>query len=150
VDTLGMVLLTSGALVVAFAAAFLVVRGLKTRGETAVRSRYPDARLVMPNAMFFGQQSKGVRQLRGNGTLAITDRELYFRKWAPAAEHIIPISAIQVIETPLAFLGKSYGRPLLKIVYRTDNEQTDAVAWYVPDLDSVREQLEMLRSQSRA
>lgn len=141
VGALSIILLTFGILLVVFAIVFAAVRGMKTRGEAAVRDRYPDARLIIPNAVFFGQESKGLGQVRGNGTLAITEREVYFRKWLPATEYTIPLSSIQAVETPTSFLGKSYGRPLLKLVYRDENGQPDSIAWYVPQLEAVTKAL---------
>jgi hypothetical protein len=145
VEALNIILLTFGILAVVFGATFLVLRQMRVRGEQEVRTRYPNAKLVIPSAVFFGQQSKGVGQLRGNGTLAITDREVYFRKWVSPTEHIIPIARIEAIESPRAFLGKSYGRPLLKLNYRRDDGQPDSIAWYVPNLEAAASQIEALR-----
>src|SRR5512147_2315477 len=86
----------------------------KARGEAA-RQRFPNARAIVAGANFFGQQSHGVTQLRGNGTLVITDSEVYFEMWLPRRELTIPLSAVQGSETVRGFLGKTVGRPLLKI-----------------------------------
>lgn len=145
-EPIAIVALVFAILLVVFTLMFLVLRSLTAQGEAAVRARYPDARLVIPSANFFGQESRGVGQLRGNGTLALTDQQIYFRKWVPVTEYTIPFASIQAIETPLAFLGKSYGRRLLKIVYLTDAGTRDSIAWYVPNLDAVKDQIEMLRA----
>ena len=95
--------------------------------------------------MFFGQQSKGATQLRGTGTLLLTDDALYFRKWVPMTEYIIPFDSIVSIETPKGHLGKTYGKPLLKVNYRSAGGGADSIAWYVRDLESVKAQIERKR-----
>ena len=147
-NAIEIVLLTAAILLIVLAVTFLVVRQLRTRGEADVRAKYPAARLVIPNALFVGQESKGVAQVRGNGTLAVTDREMYFRRWLPDTEYVILLDSIQTIETPLAFLHKSYRRPLLRVNYRAENGQPDAMGWYVPDAESVKRQIEALRGGS--
>jgi hypothetical protein len=56
------------------------------------------------NANFFGQQSHGVKQIRGNGVLILTDKELYFGMWVPKKEIKIPLFAIKSIDNPNSFL----------------------------------------------
>lgn len=135
-------------LLIAFVAVSFFLRRLATQNEAAARAKYPAARMVVPDAVFFGQQSKGSMQLRGNGTLLLTDRELYFRKWLPVTEYAIPLSQIESIETPKIYLGKTYGRPLLKINYRGADGQPDSMGWYVSDIESVRRQLDAVRGVS--
>ncbi|MCK4953145.1 hypothetical protein KAS14_05120 [Candidatus Bathyarchaeota archaeon] len=35
------------------------------------------------SANFFGQESLGLGQVRGNGVLVLTEKELYFEMWSP-------------------------------------------------------------------
>jgi hypothetical protein len=111
--------------------------------EQALRARFPQARVIIPRANFFGQESKGRFQWRGNGTLVVTDQEVFFEKWLPRREVHIPLTSIQAVETPRRFLGKTLGsNPLLKITYRAEGKQTDAVAWFFPEVASVQQLLE--------
>jgi hypothetical protein len=142
-------LLTVSVLIVFFAivfgAVFLFLRPMASRNIAAALERHPSAQVLERAAMFFGQESKGVTQLRGNGTLLLTERELYFRKWVPMTEYVIPLRSITAIETPKGHLGKTYGKPLLKVSYQRDDGQPDSIAWYVRDLDAAIAQVEAMR-----
>lgn len=123
---------------------FATVWRLLSRRAEAVRQRFPNAIAVVPGANFFGQESKGVLQTRGNGTLVLTDTELYFEKFIPRQEIHIPLSTIQRIETAKSHLGKTVFRPLLKVVYQNEAGQPDSIAWLVPDVEGLKQQLEAL------
>lgn len=105
--------------------------------EAKARERFPHARLILPNVNFFGQKSLGVAQLRGNGTLVVTDELVHFQRWVSPAEFQISRSQIQSIETPRSFLGKTQGVQLLQINYLNEHGEADAMAWRVPDLDAL-------------
>jgi hypothetical protein len=102
--------------------------------EAHARERYPNARQIDRAASFFGQESRGATQMRGNGTLILTDSDLIFEIWAPNRQFCIPLQSIQAIENPTSFLGKSRFTPLLKVVYVNDEGTTDSMAWQVRDL----------------
>ncbi|PWH12834.1 MAG: hypothetical protein DDG60_11580 [Anaerolineae bacterium] len=119
---------------VVFGGAVAVVRYIGRQKEAGARARYPRARRVERAANFFGRESRGVMQMRGNGILVLTDAELIFEMWLWNTEVRIPLRSIQSVETPLSFLGKSRLTPLLKVVYTTPEGGTDAVAWQVSDL----------------
>lgn len=123
-------------LVVIGGGVILLVRAMARRNQRAAEQEYPNARHIEPVANFFGQQSRGIRQLRGNGTLILTDSELIFKQWVTNKVFRIPLSAIQAIENPTSFLGKWQGAPLLKIVYSVDGGM-DAMAWRVRDLNEM-------------
>jgi hypothetical protein len=120
--------------VVVFGGVFVVLRNVARQKEASARERYPNARHIDRAASFFGQESRGVTQLRGNGTLLLTDSDLIFEMWVPNREFRIPLRSIQAIENPASFLGKSRFTPLLKVVYTNDQGTTDSMAWQVPDL----------------
>jgi hypothetical protein len=117
-----------------FGGAFVVLRNVAKQKESSARERYPNARHIDRAASFFGQESRGATQLRGNGTLILTDSDLIFEMWVPNREFRIPLRSIQTIENPTSFLGKSRFTPLLKVVYTNDQATTDSMAWQVPDL----------------
>lgn len=121
---------------------FSLVRQLAAERARAAQERFPNARLLLPNVNFFGQESAGVMQGRGNGTLVLTDSELYFERWVPRKEYRIPLAAIDSLETPTAFLGKTMFRPLLRVNFKNDAGQMDAMAWLVPDLEGTMRTIE--------
>ncbi len=120
--------------VVIFGGALVWLRNTARQKEAAARAHYPQALQIDRAASFFGQESRGVTQMRGNGTLILTDTDLIFEMWVPATEFRIPLRRIQSLENPTAFLGKTRFTPLLKVVYTNEQGATDAIAWQVPDL----------------
>ncbi|RMD73560.1 MAG: hypothetical protein D6823_13145 [Chloroflexi bacterium] len=111
-----------------FAGVLVVLRYTARQKEASARERYPTARQI-DHASFFGKESRGVTQLRGNGTLILTDSELIFELWVPNTAFRIPLRSIQALENPTSFLGKSRVTPLLKVVYTNAQGSTDAMAW---------------------
>ena len=87
------------------------------------------------NVQGLGLESRGKGQVRGNGWLVLTADELRFRQWVPDRETRIPRSAITAVETDRWWLGKSVGRKLLVVRWRTPEGGEDAMAWNVRDLD---------------
>jgi hypothetical protein len=120
------------------------------RRALAEAESYLAARTVLmrDGACSFGRESHGVTQIRGNGILALTDTELWFRMLLPARTTTVPVSAITAIETPRSHLGKGTIRPLLKVRFTTDHGE-DAIAWSVANLDRWIAKLEQLTGISR-
>ncbi|MBI5929246.1 MAG: hypothetical protein HY862_08055 [Chloroflexi bacterium] len=144
-DTLVIVLMAGFATVVTLVVVFSLLGRATRQREAAIRERFPNTKMVIRGANFFGQESKGVVQLRGNGVLAITTSEVYFELLAPRHAWRTAIGNIQAVETVKSHLGKTVGRPLLKIRYINEQGRTDSVAWLVPNLEAVIQTLEGLR-----
>jgi MFS family permease len=83
-------------------------------------------------ANFFGQESLGAAQMRGNGALVLTRAGLHFFMAVPERELEIPASAIAGTEIVRWHLGKSVGRELVKVRFRTPAGE-DSAAWWVSD-----------------
>ena len=139
---LGITAVTVIALALVFGVSFLGIRGLAGGVIDEAQRRYPNPRLMVKNASFFGQESLGVTQGRGNGTLVITDLELVFIRWWPRKEFVIPLKAITGLDTPSSFLGKTRFTPLLKVSFTNDSGLPDSMAWHVADLGGVKTALE--------
>ena len=90
--------------------------------------------LTSNGANFFGQESLGRTQIRGNGLLLLTSDELFFGMWLPKREYLIPLVSIHELESPKSFFGRTKFRPLLKIVFTNDSGETDSCAWLVRDV----------------
>lgn len=129
-----------------FGAAFALLGRMARRKEASARARYPQARHIDRAASFFGQESRGAAQLRGNGTLILTDEELIFELWVPERAFHIPLHRIQSLESPSSFLGKSRGAPLLKVAYTNEQGAADAIAWQVPDLSGWMRRIDEARA----
>ncbi|MEA2432750.1 MAG: hypothetical protein QOG54_207 [Actinomycetota bacterium] len=110
----------------------------KTRKRVAqeVRTRAGEDRIVMIDdfANFFGLQSRGAAQMRGNGCLAITPDEVVFLMWLPRRDLYIPRQRITSVERVRSHLGKRIGRDLLKITFTDETGNPDSAAWFVHDL----------------
>ena len=87
------------------------------------------------NVSGLGLESRGPAQVRGNGWLVLTADELRFRMWVPDRETRIPLAAIADVGTARVGLGKTVGRRLLRVRWRTQEGAEDAMAWQVRDLD---------------
>jgi hypothetical protein len=123
-----------------------MMRWLRRRAHSHAQGRYAgrDIHLLLENVNFYGQQSLGRGQMRGNGTFALADDELYFVRWLPRREYIVPLRDIESVEIVKSFLGKTNFRALLKINFRNEDGESDAMAWQVKDPYNLKELLEAL------
>ena len=89
------------------------------------------------NVNYFGQETKGLSQVRGNGCLILTDTELFFEMWWPKRMLKIPLHLISGVENPPPkwHLKKTKSRPLLKIHFTNEQGNEDSAAWIVPELE---------------
>ncbi len=93
------------------------------------------------DANSFGVESLGPRQVRGNGTLALTADELLFAQWIPNRLFRIRRGWIIDVTTPRSHLGKTMVSRLLKVTWTTESGSTDSIALLVKDLDAWIESL---------
>lgn len=95
------------------------------------------------NANFFGKQSKGGKQIRGNGALILTKYEIYFFRAVPFKKYKIPLKSVLKVSLPNSFNGKSVFSKLLCIQYKTGSE-LEAVAWAVKNPEAWKKSIEKL------
>jgi len=134
--------------IVVFGGLLMILRSVALKKEADAWRRYPQAHRVDRAANFFGQQSRGAGQIRGNGTLILTESELIFEMWLPRREFRIPLASIESLENPNSFLGKSRFTPLLKVVFNDQQGSNDSMAWQVRDLSGWMEQIDKARRES--
>lgn len=79
-------------------------------------------------ANFFGQASEGKTQVRGLGTLLLTETEVVFVQLMPARELWVLRSSITSCRVTRHFLGKTQGRDLLVVMWDA-NGMGDAAAF---------------------
>lgn len=91
--------------------------------------------VIDERANFFGVESAGARQWRGNGCLAASDEAIAFAMWLPRRTLRIDRSRLVAADRTQSHLGKTVGRPLLRVRFETDGGDSDVAAWYVTDLD---------------
>ena len=121
-----------GGLLVLFLILRTVMGAVRGRMEQVIQERFKREEMLAatPSASFFGVESLGGRQVRGNGALVLTRDEIWFHRAAPAKEFRIPISDVVEVTLPRSFCGKSILRPLLCVRYKTEKGE-DAIAWAV-------------------
>jgi hypothetical protein len=114
----------------------LVVFWSLRRARKVLEQEFADRNVIKlsPMANFFGQESLGVRQMRGNGTLVLTDDELWFRRLLPKRDYSVPLNTITGVGTKKSHLGKTRFKPLLHVEYATP-AGPDSIAWDVPNVD---------------
>lgn len=113
-------------------------------------SRHAPEEMLLSETManFFGEQSRGPAQLRGNGGLVLTEDSLVFHMLVPDRTITIPLEDVREVSLVRSHLGKSVRRDLLHVRYAVP-EGTDAIAWFVRDPETWRRTLEE-RSPSAA
>ena len=73
-----------------------------------VDERFAGRKIIMKGkANFFGQKSRGVGQIRGNGMLVLTEDELWFLLAMPQDEYSIDFKSIISVTTVKSHLGKT-------------------------------------------
>jgi hypothetical protein len=114
----------------------MILRWLRRRAEARLRSMAGERELELidDSANSFGVESRGVAQIRGNGCLALTADEVLFVMWLPRRELRISRKRISVVERAGSHLGKTVGRPLLRIRFADDLGRDDSAAWLIRDL----------------
>jgi len=122
----------------------------KDRADQAL-TQFQDRKIIHSEsfANYFGLESQGIKQIRGNGILILTEKELYFELYLPKKTITIPINEIIKIETPRSHLGKSKYKKLLKIIFTNQNQEKDSVAWLVKQLPRWIENIENIIEKKR-
>ncbi len=90
-------------------------------------------------ANFFGQESLGMTQVRGNGIFRITEDEIYFCMLMPSRVFRFSIKDIKSVETVKIFLGKTKFVPLLKVTFTNEQGEADSVAFLLGNLSAAQE-----------
>ena len=125
----------------------MVARLFKKRIEEIV-AKFQENEILKQSesANYFGLESKGVRQIRGNGVLILTQKKLYFEMWVkPKTIVEVPVSSIQKIESVKSHLGKNKFQKLLKVSFINEKGNLDSVAWLVRGLEEWMQFLEKMK-----
>lgn len=104
--------------------------------------------LFSTGANYFGQESKGYSQIRGNGVLILLNEKIYFEMWKPKKILEIPITKIFKTTSPKSHLKKSKFKPLLKVHFQNNENKNDSAAWLVRNLDNWVENIQNLTNSS--
>ncbi len=134
---------------VSILAVFVILKKLETERVKEVLNKFKEKKIIAisSNANFFGLQSLGLIQVRGNGVLILTNEELYYEMWATKKEISIPVFSIIKIETPMFHLAKTKAMPLLKITFQNKKGELDSIAWLVNNLEEWKNKIEELKGK---
>lgn len=115
-----------------------MVAKLTARNDELIAREFAGVAIERQSGManFFGLESKGGRQVRGNGALVVTADRVWFQRIGAGEPIVIPRRDVKAAEVVSTHAGKTVGRPLLKLTFDDEHGGTDAVAWYVPDAEA--------------
>lgn len=121
-----------------------MVAKIAARNDELIAREFAGVEIERQSAIanFFGLESKGGAQVRGNGALVVTADRVWFQRLGAGAPIVIPRRDVKAAEVVSSHAGKTVGRPLLKLTFDDEHGGTDAVAWYVPDAESWAEALQ--------
>lgn len=100
-------------------------------------------------ANYFGLESLGGWQLRGNGALVLTDQALEFQMLWPRRRFRVSLAEVTGSALVRWHCGKSVGRDLLKVSFQAGDRE-DSVAWFVPNALAWKATLDAELSRSGA
>jgi len=129
----------------------VIIGAVRQRLMKQVQARFAGQgiRRLSLGANFFGQQSRGMGQIRGNGALILTEKDLWFLLAAPQRDYVIPLHQITGVSLPRSHLGKTILRPLLRVDYITD-QGSDAMAWALADPNGWAREIDARRRNAAA
>jgi hypothetical protein len=132
---------------VAVAAQRFALKSLEKSLRPRVERRYAAENILLASyeADFFGLESRGLGQVRGNGALILTPGELHFIQAVPGREVVIPLEGITAVSVVRSHLKKWVARDLLRVDYRTPGGP-EAAAWFVYDPSGWKGALEAARA----
>lgn len=125
-----------------------IIASLKRKRAEELFTNYHKDRIIYfsKEVNFFGQNSGGRSQVRGNGSLLLTPDELHFLRWVPKKNIVIPLDDIENIEIVNSFLGKRKNKELLKIEFKNQEGESDSAAWLLENMHAweqvIRDNLE--------
>jgi hypothetical protein len=89
-------------------------------------------------ANFFGLQSRGQKQIRGNAALVLTADTLWTCLGMPQREVKIPLIAVRNVTLAKSHCGKSVFVDLLRVEFDT-SDGPEIAGWYVSDAEAWRQ-----------
>lgn len=140
---LGVLVITLVAVVISKA----VLHFIKGPLEDRIAAQYGPDEILMKDlkANSFGLESAGVFQLRGNGGLVLTGKQLHFFMFMPKSNLCVPLDAITKLTITKSHLGKAALYDLLKVHFSADGKM-DSIAWYLADPKVWKNKIEALKA----
>lgn len=124
---------------------------IRLLAEKRIAEAIPDSSDILlqdSGANFFGLESLGGMQLRGNGGLVLTARNLSFFMLVPRRDVQIPLASIEETSLVRSHCGKTVFRDLLKVTFRAGESEAlgrESAAWYVRDAGAWKRAIDAAR-----
>lgn len=117
--------------------------------EARIAAHYQPDEILMQDlkANCFGRDSTGRWQLRGNGALVLTPKQLHFFQFLPQSEMCVPLDAITEVTFTKRHLGKATLYDLLKVHFAIDG-QPNSIAWYLTEPLAWKTRIEALKGKN--
>ena len=112
----------------------IVIWWLRRKGKSVAREWEREGRLFLQGPVginFSGIGSKGMGQVRGNGFMALTDKDLRITRAVPSTEWRLLHRNIKGVSLETSFLGKRRGRMQVLVIDFDQNDQPDRIGVYV-------------------
>ena len=132
--------------IIGLVAVFSYIKKKQIELEESFQKRFAGKtiRCMDKYALFIAQQSDGYSHFRGTGYLVLTDQELYYERQFGHKVISIPLASIVDVGETLRLGGQSTGRSMLKVAFKDQKGQEDAVAWRVKQLHRWQDEISAL------
>ena len=116
---------------------FVYLKRKQDEVKASIQKRFAGKKIQFMDkyALYVAKQSDGYSHFRGSGYLVLTEDELYFERQLDRKIIIIPIGSIVKVERTKRLGGQSPGKMMLKVVFKTQDGEQDAIAWKVKELE---------------
>lgn len=123
-------------LVILIISFFIFLKRKQDELEEVFQKRFAGrkVKLLEKHAIFVAQESDGYSHFRGQGYLALSDDELYFKRVLGNKTIFLPITVILEAGETNRLGGQSLGRRMLHIRFKNPSGQNDSVALQVKEL----------------
>ena len=91
-------------------------------------------RFMDKHALYIARESDGYSHFRGQGYLVLTEDELFFERQLVKKIIEIPTRSIVTVDKTRRLAGQGPG-VMLKVVFKTQVGEQDAIGWKVKELD---------------
>lgn len=122
-----------------------VFNSVRNKLESYIQKRFDKNEIIgaTTRANFFGEKSKGGKQIRGNGALVLTKSQLVFIRAMPFKEYILSIESITQVKMPNSFNGKSVLSKLLCVHFNVEGAE-DSIAWAIKNPEIWKDSIDAL------
>ena len=144
---IGIIVIAFVAIVIRF---FVYLKRRQDEIEADFQERFKGKkiRLIDKHALYIARESDGYSHFRGQGYLVLTEDALFFERQLAKKIIRIPADSIVSVGKTKRLAGQGPGM-MLKVVFKTQDEQQDAVGWKVKELEQwINEISLMVRSIS--